>query len=208
MRLWTKVLWWSSSLFGLFSFVWFLLGTTAGFQRSLDLVATVILVYSGIPCLVISVIFLFLLLKSWTPIGGIKQAGALMGMMLLLALSVLLLRNVHTEGWLSEKVTSDSMKFTTDGKYEYRLELINLFQRNSKARLYLKRVSDGKIKTIPVEIQTNRIVGLGVKRVNNWAVLEKTDTRDHYDLVTTKELQRSEEKFEIDMVAGTSKRME
>ncbi|MFD2332524.1 hypothetical protein ACFSR7_24975 [Cohnella sp. GCM10020058] len=208
MRLWTKVLWWSSSLFGLFSFIWFLLGETAGFQRSMDLVATVNLVYLGIPCLVISVLFLFLLLKSWTPISGLTRAGVLIGMILLLALSVLLLRNVHTEGWLSEKVTSDSIKVTADGKYEYRLELINLFQRNSKARLYVRRVSDGEITTIPVDVQTDRIVVLGVKKVNNWAILENTDTLDHYDLVTTEELQRSEEKFEIDIVAGTSKKLE
>jgi len=109
---------------------------------------------------------------------------------------------------VNEKIESDSVKVTVDKKYEYRIDLINLFQRNSHARLYLKDLGSGKETYIPVDIQTSKIVGLVVGKVNHWVMLEPTDNSfQQYILYTTRELGIPEEKFKIDTIAGTSSRM-
>lgn len=56
----------------------------------------------------------------------------------------LLITVFSTQGWLTEKITSDSLKITADNKYEYRVELINVFLINSHARLYVKVLHLGK----------------------------------------------------------------
>ncbi|MNN76671.1 hypothetical protein D3C81_1930730 [compost metagenome] len=61
---------------------------------------------------------------------------------------------------------------------------------------------------IPIDIQTRTIVGLGVKKVNHWVTLEPTDNSSCYILYTTEELGIPVEKFKIDIVAGTSERVE
>ncbi|MNR54061.1 hypothetical protein D3C85_1741850 [compost metagenome] len=61
---------------------------------------------------------------------------------------------------------------------------------------------------IPIDIQTRTIVGLGVKKVNHWVTLEPTDNSSRYILYTTEELGIPVEKFKIDIVAGTSERVE
>ncbi|MFC5405721.1 hypothetical protein [Cohnella soli] len=208
VQIWLKVIWSFASLFSLFSLLWFILGATANFQRSLDLVSSVTLVFVGIPTFVITVLSIRLLFKGWIPTGGGMNVGLYSGILILFALSAVLIKSVHTEGWLSEKVTSDSIKYTLDNKYEYRIELINLFQKNSWARLLVKSVTTKEVKTIPVDIPTDRIAGIGTKKVNNWVWLEASEVLNHYTLFTTKELGIPEMKFDIDIASGTSQRLE
>ncbi len=130
------------------------------------------------------------------------------GLLLLLLFSVFLFKGVHIQGWLTEKITSDSLKVTSDKKYEYRIDLINVFQKNSRGRLYVKNVASGEEMSIPIDIHTSRIVGLGIKKVNNWVMIEPTDESSRYILYTTKELGIPEEKFEIDVGTSTSRRLE
>ncbi|MFC4305963.1 hypothetical protein [Cohnella boryungensis] len=129
------------------------------------------------------------------------------GLVVSISLSVALSQSVSTYGWANEKIESDTVKVTADNKYEYRIDLINLFQKNSHARLYLKDSDSGTETHIPVDIQTRKIVGLGVEKVNHWVMLETTDTASEYILYTTKELGIPEEKFKIDIIAGTSSRV-
>lgn len=129
-------------------------------------------------------------------------------MILLTILSVYLIQSVSTQGWLTEKITSDSLKITEDDKYEYRVDLINVFQKNSHARLYVKSAATGEEISIPVDIHTDKIVGLGIKKINNWVIMKPSNESNRYSLYTTKELGIPEEIFEIDLLTGTSKRLE
>ncbi|GAA0352391.1 hypothetical protein [Bacillus horti] len=86
--------------------------------------------------------------------------------------------------------------------------MINVFQRNSHAQLYLKNISTGEEKNIPTDIQTKKMVGLRVKDVNHWVILEPSDGLHQYTLSTTKELGIPIEKFEINVNTGAVKRLE
>jgi hypothetical protein len=209
VQIWFKSLWVVVTIFSAVSLVWFLLGSTSNFHRALDIVGTYLLIQAWIPALAIMILSIVLLIKGWTPSSRVTYIGFFSGLILLLFLSVSLIQNVSAQGWLNEKNTSDSLKITSDGKYEYRINLINLFQKNSHARLYLKVVSTGEELRIPIDIQTDKIVGLGVKKVNNWVMLEPLDvSSSRYILYTTKELGITEERFEIDIIEGTSKKLE
>ncbi|UUZ82694.1 hypothetical protein LJK88_01050 [Paenibacillus sp. P26] len=207
MSVWLKILLTAVIILGFLSFVWFLLGSTAFFQRFWDVTGTTVLVSVGIPVLVLTTLFTILLIKRWTPNSGLAYAGLFIGLVSLTILSASLILSVNTYGWMQERVLSDTLKITADKKYEYRIELINLFQRNSHAQLYLKNISTGDEMNIPIEIQTKQIVGLGTKKYNNWVVLEPSVGAERYTLYTTKELGIPEEKFEINIIAKTSSRL-
>lgn len=209
MQEWSRVLLIMVVAFSLFSFVLFLLGATAYFQRGMDIIGTIILIGVGIPTLAITTYFTTLLLKGWTPTDGGHYIAFFLGLGILILLSFSLLQNVSTYGLTLEKIESDTLKITEDEKYQYRIDLINVFQRNSRARLFLKDISSEEEMYIPVDIQTRKIVGLSVGRINHWVKLEPTDEPSRYILYTTEELGRiTEEKFEIDIKARTSKRLD
>ena len=125
-------------LFSASSFVWFILGSTAYFQRGMDILGTTYFWGAGIPVLLIAILFTTLLIKGWSPTSGGQYTAVFIGLLVSILLSAALIQSVSAHGWANEKIESDSVKVTADSKYEYRIDLINLFQRNSHARLYLK----------------------------------------------------------------------
>ncbi|WP_440115589.1 hypothetical protein [Paenibacillus sp. QZ-Y1] len=208
MPIWLKVFLIGIIIFSVSSFVWFLMGSTAYFERGMDIIGTTYLWGAGIPVLLFAVVFTMLLIKRWTPTSGIDYVGICVVLILSALISAALIQSVNTHAWANEKIRSDTLKISADGEYEYRVDLINLFQRNSYARLYLKNVSTGEELYIPTEIQTHRIKTLAVGGDTHWIKLELTDNVSDYILYTTKELGIPEEKFEIDIAARTSRRIE
>lgn len=207
MQVLIRILLLAAIIFSASSFAWFLLGSTAYFQRGMDIIGTTYLWGAGFPVLLLAILFTILLIKGWTPTSGVDYFGICLMLILTTLISAALIQSVNTHGWAKEKIESDSIKVTIDNKYEYRIDLINLFQKNSHARLYLKDMSSGEELYIPVDIQTSKIVGLGVKKINHWIKLEPTDNPSHYILYTTEELWIPEERFEIDIIEGTSSRV-
>lgn len=187
------------------SLIWFILGSTASFQRSLDIVGSVTLTFVGIPSLVLTLVSIRMLLKRWVPTSGIAYASFIVGIVLLIFLSVVLIKSVDTRGWITEKVTSDSLKFTADEKYEYRIDIINVFQKNSRAQLHVRNVATGEISRIPISMQTEKIVTLRIEKVNNWVFMEPTEISEKYILHTTSDLGVPKKKFEIDIAEETAK---
>jgi len=205
VHLWLKSLWLVATMFSAASLIWFIFGSTANFQRPLDLVNSVTLTFVGIPSLLLTATSVVLLLKKWNPAAsGLAYIGFYSGVIVLLVLSMVLIKSVSSQGWLTEKVTSDSLKITSDEKYQYRIDLINLFQKNSYAKLYVKNVATNEEVSIPVDIETDKIVGLGIKETNNWVTMEPSEASNRYVLYTTKELGIPEEKFKIDIASRTS----
>ncbi|MCJ8014562.1 hypothetical protein MUG84_22950 [Paenibacillus sp. KQZ6P-2] len=207
MPIWLRLLLIAIIIFSASSFVWFLLGSTAYLQRNMDIIGTTVFWGGAVPALLFVGLFIILLIKGWTPTSGGQYVAVFIGLLISIIISAALIQSVSKYGWANEKIESDTVKVTADKKHEYRVDLINLFQRNSHARLYLKDLGSGKETFIPVEIQTNKIVGLGVEKVNHWVMLEPTDTASEYILYTTEELGIPEEKFKVDILAGTSSRV-
>lgn len=190
------------------SLVWFLLGATAYLQRDMDIIGTTYLMLVGIPLFLLALFFAMLLVKGWKLQGGLQyHVGIIVGLVISIGLSAILIHSVNSSGWTKERIQSDSIKTTIDSKYEYRIDFINLFQRNSRARLYVKDINSGEEKYIPISIQTRKIIGLGVGKVNHWVLLEPIDESSHYFLSTTNNLRIPEEKFVVDIKAGTSIRL-
>ncbi|MEO3944982.1 hypothetical protein [Gorillibacterium sp. CAU 1737] len=207
MPIWLRVLIIVVILVGALSFIWFLLGSTAYFQRGMDIIGTTYLLIIGIPVLLCAAYLTTLLTKSWNHTSDIQYTGIAFGLVISVLLSTTLIHSVNSHGWTKGRIDSDSLKNTSDGKYEYRIDIINLFQRNSTARLYVKDASSGEEKIIPVGIQTYKISGIRISKTNHWIELEPTDDKSHYILSTTEDLPIPKEVFEIDIKAGTSRKL-
>lgn len=195
------------------SLVWFLLGSTALFQRDIDLVTTFVFVQVWAPALILTGLSILLLKRGWMPSNIFMQIG--LGLAIIILTSIFtgtLFLNVDTKGWLTEKVRSDDAQITSDGKYEYRLELINLFQRNSYARLCVKDMFTGSGMIIPIDIRIREMNAIIISpdEITHWIQMKPSDIVEIYTLTTTEELgiNRPVEKFEVDMKAKTSQRIE
>ncbi len=184
------------------------MGSTAFFQRGMDIIGTAILSMAGIPIIILGAGYVDLLKKRWFPTSGVDYAGFITGLVLLILISVYLIHSVSEYGWTKERVYIDTIKYTEDEKYEYRIELVNLFQRNSYARLYLKDAITKEEMHIPVDIKTRGIRGLAVGKENHWVRLEATNHPSQYILYPESRLDVPFEKFLIDIETRTSKLLE
>ena len=204
MRLWLKVMWVITILVNLSGVIWFVLGSTANFQRGIDLISTVILVHLGIPSILLIVVSSFLLLKKWSPSRWWEVIGVFMIMTAMLVLTPHLYKNVETSGWLTEKLETDSIQQTSDQRYMYCLELINLFQQNGSARLYLKNANTREELRIAVDLPLTKIQGISWGEVPRFIKLEPTNDANIYILHTTESFPIPNEKFEIHIQEKTS----
>lgn len=182
------------------SLLWFVLGSTANFQRSPDIISSVVIMIYGIPSIIL-LSFSILLIKKGVIGSKWISFGILILIVLLMFFSFNLYKNVKLEGWLVDKVIVDTTQITPDGRYEYNLEFINLFQKNSYARVYLKDTSSHAEVRIKLDIETNKIHAIGLPNVRYWIKLEHLDVSDKYKLIT-KIPALPEETFELDLIAG------
>jgi len=206
MDILAKILWVIAIVIIVFALLWFLLGETAFFQRSLEFRARMMLIFC-IPALIFAIVLIVLLIRGWKPESISTQRIFALGMMSISIIFALwLIPGVKTEGWLTEKVEGDFVQITSDGKYEYQLQLINLYQNNSYARLYVKEISTDSEAIIRLDIQTKEITGLvhPSKPSSAWAIMDPTDTENIYILTTTNKIWMPITIFEIDMITKTS----
>ena len=173
-------------------------------QRGIDLISTVVLVYLGIPSILLIVVSSFLLLKKWSPSRWWEVIGVFMIMIAMLVMTPHLYKNVETSGWLTEKLETDSIQQTSDQRYMYCLELINLFQQNGSARLYLKNANTREELRIAVDLPLNKIQGISWGEVPRFIQLEPTNDANIYILHTTESFPIPNEKFEIHIQEKTS----
>jgi len=199
-----------------FSLLWFLFGTTAFFQRGVDLETTFLYIIFWTPVLIITlaVVSVLVLKFDW-----VTSATTIVSGQRLLALFIMLIAigsasaSIHltpTEGWLTERVQSDIMQTTPDGKYEYRVEVINKFQKNAYMRVYVKNVtthSDARIR-LDVQPKETIITSAGSYPREAWFAMYRASEDNVYILSTTKFYYTTYAAFEIDMRTNTSNRIE
>ena len=128
-----KVIWIGAVIAVLVSMVWFILGSTAFFNRGFDLVMTGTFVFFWIPASVFVVVIVVLLKTGKIPFSMVAQ---IVVSVVIVAIAVFFIttffRNTNTYGWLRERVERNNVVQTTEGgRYEYELALINPYQRNS-----------------------------------------------------------------------------
>ncbi|GEC90796.1 hypothetical protein [Brevibacillus brevis] len=207
MQWWLNITWIITVFVNLSGLIWFVLGSTASFQRDLDLISTVLLVYLGIPTIILGGLSFYLLYKKWSPTKWWEAIGVSLLMIAMLFMTPQFYKNVDTSGWLTDKVQTDSIQQTSDHRFEYCIELINLFQKNSTARLYLKNINTLEEVRIPLELPTKEVVGITWSSVNYFIKLEPTADSNIYLLTTTEGLPLATEKYEINVQEGTAVRI-
>ena len=202
MQLWMKVVWIVAILVNLSGVIWFVLGSTASFQRNMDLVSTVILVYLGVPSIILIVFSSVLLFKKWRASKWWEVIGVLLIMIAMLLMTPHLYKNVETSGWLTERVKSDGLQVTSDHKYEYNMELVNTFQKNSSARLRLKNMETSEEMRIPLNVSTKGVGAIFWEKA--FGKLEVTNDRNIYLLYTTAASPFPGLQFEVNIQKGTA----
>lgn len=186
-------------LINLSAIIWFILGTTANFNRGIDLIPAVILGYIGGPSILLILLSLLFLLTGWLPSSAKGIVSFALVIISLLVFSLILYKNVDRSGWLEEHVRTDSLQVTSDHLYEYHIELINLSRRDSHARLYLKKTSTEEEIRIPLDMSLKDVAVLFIEETNYWIVLDPTSEEDTYILETTKTFPIKGLKYKIDV---------
>ncbi|HHY14241.1 MAG TPA: hypothetical protein GX526_06355 [Thermoanaerobacterales bacterium] len=216
-----KTIWKLAIILTSTALIWFLLGSTAFFQRFyFDLVEFAYFISVWVPTLVLMITFIFLIKKGWIPRNLILQVVITIIILIVsISVSTALFKNTTLYGWIIKQTRIDYVQVTDDGKYEYQLALTNLFQRNSYARLLVTDVSTDDEMIIPIKIRTKEISGITVpsktvpKREEPplpsfvWCTLNATDKEAIYMFTTTKYLKESIEMFEINMDKKKAKRI-
>ncbi|KJD45362.1 hypothetical protein [Paenibacillus terrae] len=210
MPIWFKIIWMIPILINIAAFIWFILGSTGGFQRGHDILGTAALVLFGVPSVIIVLISLTYIWQGWAPFSGIKYVVSAILMASLLFFSYYLVDGTPTRGWLYDNVDSDPVRLTSDQKYEYRIDLINPFQRNSREQLHLKNISTGEEKNIAISIRKeNEGYSGGGSEDWAWGILKPTNVPNQYELSTLDEHNNGRygmdpRVFLIDVEAGTA----
>lgn len=96
MKIWLRLPIVLIILFSASSFVWFLLGATANFQRGMDIIGTIYLWGAGIPVLLVGIVFTVLLINGWTPTSRSGYVGACVWLVLTILTSSALIQSVET----------------------------------------------------------------------------------------------------------------
>lgn len=209
MLSWMKWIWGAAVLVNLAIFIWFLVGATSNFQRSLDLVGMPIMLLCGIPSLMINMISIVVLIRKWNSSLSISTMiyGVIFILILMFCTPAFINALEHTVK--PEQVESDPFSRTSDQKYAYNLEIINMSQRNNQVNLIVKEVSNQAVKkTIPLDLDAKEIVTIttGPGSDWKWTVLEPTEKPEIYKLTITEKL-GIHKVFRINIVEGLSLEM-
>ncbi|MBY0204562.1 hypothetical protein [Paenibacillus cucumis (ex Kampfer et al. 2016)] len=204
-----KWIWGAAVLVNLAVFIWFLVGATSNFQRSLDLIGMPIMLLCGIPSLIINMISIVVLIRKWNSSLSISTMiyGVIFILILMFCTPAFINALEHTVK--PEKVESDPVSLTSDEKYEYNLEIINMSQRNNQVNLIVKEVSNQAVKkTIPLDLDGKEIAAITTHPGSDWqwTVLEPTEEPEIYKLTTTEKL-GIHKIYRIDVVEGLSEEM-
>ncbi len=212
-----KIIWTISIIAVSLSMIWFLLGSTACFQRKVDLVSTVVFLVVWLPAFSFVILSVLIFKKGWVPVNVLSRIGLVIAVIVIsLVFIITLIRHTSMYGWIKENVIKDYTQSTIDKKYEYRLELVNMFQKNSYARIYIKDIKNYEETKIPLDIPTREksvIIGGEEYMISEtdvllvWSKLVPSETEDIYVLTTTETFDEGKiYRFQIDMKDKTAKR--
>jgi len=109
-------------------------------------------------------------------------------------------------GWLNERTFRSGSNITADGRYRYELVLVNLWQRNSRARLYVFDLETEENIVIPVPFSTNEIIVFFHRsRRQPLIIMQATDNPRQFIARTTESLILGfSETFTIDLDSRTA----
>ena len=158
--------------------------TTSGFNREFDLMNTIILVVFLVP-LGLAIIFavIQLIRIGVTPESVLSKATVIVlcAIMAPLSLAITFVPFL-SPGPIRDYIYADSIRPTDDGLFEYRLELINAFQRNASARLFVRDLNSEEEMYIPIDILDGSLGGFSIPHGQSflWGRLEPSEVSGQY----------------------------
>lgn len=197
-----------ATFINLLAVIWFVVGSTANFKRGVDLESTVIFLFFGFIAIILLCLSLYLLFSKKDQFVGWRVYWSVLLIVAMLTNSIPLFSKVKVSGWLTEKVESDSIQTTSDNKFEYCLELVNMFQKNSSARLYVKNLSTQNELRIPLELPTNKVKAISWSKENHFVFLEPTGNQHIYKLLILKKSPFPEMSFHIYVQEGLARKLD
>ncbi|OWR31176.1 hypothetical protein CDO73_08550 [Saccharibacillus sp. O23] len=205
MRLWLKISLSTLGVCGIALVAWLLLGYTANFQRTPDLIATVKLFMIALPLFLLS---LLCLLSVRTPKIQLRLPLhlALLGATILMGIFAWNdARTIERVGWLEPYVQSDTLKITEDGRYVYQVEVANLAQRNRSARLFVEKREGGWEQRIRLEMSAQEMHDM-VYSGSDWGRLVAGEGAYGFVLSPTDEVPEADWNFAVDLKNGQAHR--
>ncbi|WP_270170240.1 hypothetical protein [Paenibacillus sp. SYP-B4298] len=187
----------ASSLMMGIAILWFLLGTTANFQRGIDLLTTIKFIVIWLPAIIFLILPLFVR-KRPNRVAFSFFIWPLIGIHFFLAIQ--LFNSVEIEGWLKDSVSSEPIQTTTDGLYNYRLELINMYQKNSSARVLIQDMRTKQDIYIPIEVEGEEVQRNWQEKGEGWSWSSLSALTDNnlLELIVWRRAPLSPLKFHLD----------
>lgn len=208
MKAWYKIIWVVAIIINFSGVIWFFLGTTANFQRNINLEGRLGFVFLVMPSLLLTLTSIIFIVKNFQISKVTMYLISLPIIFMLILLTTPIIKSVDTRGWITEIVNSVPYKLTSDGRYEYRIELVNSYQRNRIQRLILKDLNTDEEISIRLNIFSDAPPWLHTG-VGDWAygTLSTTQISHQYELITNTNLGVPPIKMIIDVETKTAKEL-
>ncbi len=207
-----RYIWMIAVLLNFSSNVLLIIAATANFQRKMDLLSRFVLCSVGI----ISAILII------TSIAGLfskrvnrSAPSTFISAIIISALLLMLIPfNIHAvdsqkQGWIYDQVHSDPLRYTTDGVYTYKIELVNISNRDRSTRLYVQNnlTKEAWRMDVPVQYGKDEILTFGHGEWS-WGKLVPGQNADEYELMTTSLLDAPVQHFKVDLKLKKASRLE
>ncbi|CAM4107896.1 hypothetical protein GCM10007362_34090 [Saccharibacillus endophyticus] len=186
--------------------IWMVLGYTAAFQMIPDLIGTVVMVLEGIPMLLLSVLSLIMSFGRPRWSGRILRILVLSASIFLISIAWNSVKELSPEAWLTERVDSNMFKITEDDRYVYQIEIVNRYQRNEHARLFVERRIGAQEKYIELDLSSAEMSGMLYSEYD-WGELTLKQGKYIYLLSPSPERGNADWQFEVNMADWTAKRI-
>jgi|GEM_PF-1908220 len=193
--------------FSIASLLYYVMGITAFFQRGIDVIETMFLFAVWAPLLIATIVAAIMLAKGYVTLSSHKGVSGVAVLCILASLSIFLIVITPRAGWITNAVRSSAEQITDDGRYIYRLDIVNLFQKNAESRIYVKDTVSGVESQILIDIRLEEIGGISLDRGEAWIEMGQTSEDGIYRtrILHDRLLKSSpSEFFIVDIGAGTA----
>jgi len=174
-----------------------------------------VLYFVAIPTLVFVIISTVLLVKNIVPGNKIVQIFLVIFLVIFTLVFSLTLFTQPSYERLMREIEEDNRKsmeanteITADGKYRYRFYLVGRLTSSPKAHISVEDVANGDNFSITIDLKMEGLKEAETLLTRLKIELVPTDLSHIYILTTTENLKDEIERFEIDMIAKTSRRIE
>jgi len=174
-------------LISISSIAWWLYGASRGFNRSFDLEGMVIFILTILP--LAFVVLIAMIYVIWNRCKSKRTLSfPLMSLFVIAMVTLSAVITFHPSimpGPVQDSIHSDILRPTDDGLFQYRFELVNPFQRNATARLFIRDLETEEEMLIYLDVFARDIHGfssLGDNRGFLWARMEQGEQEGQYIL--------------------------